>query len=60
MDSSRSQDSSTSKASAGAYSQMFEIASSDTTFDKWEQALAAVLQCEFRCVAIRDSARIEQ
>ena len=28
---------------------MFEIANNDTTFNEWEQALAAVLQYEFKC-----------
>ena len=47
MDSSRSQESGASKA--GVYSQMFQIADSDTTFNEWEQALAALLSYEFKC-----------
>ena len=47
MDSTRSQESGASKA--GAYSQMFQIANGDTTFNEWEQALAALLSYEFKC-----------
>ena len=39
------------KALSGVYAQMFRIASEDTTFNEWEQALTALLSYEFKCPA---------
>ena len=42
---------STKSSVSGAYAQMFRIASEDTTFNEWEQALSSLLQYEFKCPA---------